>query len=61
MNVTFDFVSTGEFADFVLETDGSLQSILANPAHEKREKVIKAITEASRKYADKNTGNKALV
>jgi enediyne biosynthesis protein CalE5 len=56
MNVTFDFESAGEFADFVLETDGSVQSILANQTHEKRGEVIKAITEAARKYADKNTG-----
>jgi hypothetical protein len=56
MNVTFDFESAGEFADFVLETDGSVQTILANQAHEKRGEVIKAITEAARKYADKNTG-----
>jgi hypothetical protein len=56
MNVTFDFESAGEFADFVLETDGSVQTTLANQTHEKRGEVIKAITEAARKYADKNTG-----
>jgi ubiquinone/menaquinone biosynthesis C-methylase UbiE len=56
MNVTLDFESAGEFTNFVLETDGSVQTILTNQKHEKREEVAKAITEAARKYADKNTG-----
>jgi hypothetical protein len=56
MNVTLDFESTGEFTNFVLETDGSVQTILTNQKHEKREEIAKAITEATRKYADKNTG-----
>jgi ubiquinone/menaquinone biosynthesis C-methylase UbiE len=55
-NVTFDFESAGEFTDFVLETGCPVQTILANQTQEKRVEVIKAITEAARKYADKNTG-----
>jgi ubiquinone/menaquinone biosynthesis C-methylase UbiE len=55
-NVTFDFESAGEFTDFVLETGWPVQTILANQTQEKRVEVIKAITEAARKYADKNTG-----
>ena len=46
----------GEFADYILETSGSVQTILANQTHEKKVEVIKAITEAARKYADMNTG-----
>ena len=54
--MTLDFDSAGEFTDYVLETSGSVQTMLANLTHEKKVKVIKAITEAARKYADKNTG-----
>jgi len=56
VNVTLDFDSAGEFTDYVLETSGSIQTILANQTHEKKVDVIKAITEAARKYADTNTG-----
>jgi hypothetical protein len=35
MNVTLDFESAGEFTNFVLETDGSVQTILTNQKHEK--------------------------
>lgn len=56
MNITLDFGSADEFTDFVLETAGPVQTILANQTHEKRVEVIRAITEAARKYADKDTG-----
>jgi enediyne biosynthesis protein CalE5 len=56
MNVTLDFESTSEFTDFVLETAGPVQTILAKQTHEKKVEVIKAITEAAKKYIDKNTG-----
>ena len=55
MNVSFDFDSPDDFTDFVLETSGSVQTILANQTHEKKVDVLKAVTEAARKYADKNT------
>ena len=54
--MTLDLDSAGEFTDYVLETSGSVQTILANQTHEKKVEVIKAITEAARKYADTNTG-----
>jgi enediyne biosynthesis protein CalE5 len=56
VNVTLDFDSAGEFTDYVLETSGTVQTILASQTHEKIAEVIKAITEAARKYADTNTG-----
>jgi ubiquinone/menaquinone biosynthesis C-methylase UbiE len=56
VNVTLDFDSAGEFTDYVLETSGSVQTMLANLTYEKKVKVIKAITEVARKYSDKNTG-----
>ncbi len=49
-------LAAGEFTDYVLETSGTVQTILASQTHEKIAEVIKAITEAARKYADTNTG-----
>jgi enediyne biosynthesis protein CalE5 len=56
VTVSLDFDSAGEFTDYVLETSGSVQTMLANLNHEKKLEVIKAITEAARKYADSNRG-----
>ena len=36
VNVTLDFDSAGEFTDYVFETSGSVQTILANQTHEKK-------------------------
>jgi enediyne biosynthesis protein CalE5 len=36
MNVSFDFESSSVFANFVLETSGLFQTILANQTHEKK-------------------------
>ena len=38
MNVSFDFESSGVFTDFILETSGLFQTILANQTHEKKER-----------------------
>ena len=56
MNVSFDFYSPNEFTTYVIETAGPLQSILANQTHERKEEILKAITEVAIKYADNNTG-----
>jgi ubiquinone/menaquinone biosynthesis C-methylase UbiE len=56
MNITLDFESADEFTNFVLETSSSVQTTLANQNHEKRRELIKAITEAAKKYAN-STGN----
>jgi hypothetical protein len=56
MNITLDFESADEFTNFVLETSGSVQTTLAIQTHEIRRELIKAITEAAKKYAN-NTGN----
>lgn len=42
--------------DFVLETAGPVQTVLANQTHKRRGEILKAITEAARKYAN-STGN----
>lgn len=56
MNITLDFESADEFTDFVLETAGPVQTVLANQTHKRRGEILKAITEAARKYAN-STGN----
>ena len=52
MNVTFDFGSSKEYASFVLETAGPLQEILSNESSERRQKILEAVSESARKFAD---------
>jgi ubiquinone/menaquinone biosynthesis C-methylase UbiE len=56
MNVSFDFDSPEDFTAFTSETAGPLQKILANQTTEKKDEILKTVTEASRKYADNNAG-----
>jgi type I site-specific restriction endonuclease len=56
MNVPLDFESADNFTNFALETSGPVQTILANQSHRRKEEILKAITEAGKKYADNNTG-----
>lgn len=55
MNVTFDFGSSEAYASFVHETAGPLQEMLSNESSERRQKILKAVTESARKFVD-NTG-----
>jgi ubiquinone/menaquinone biosynthesis C-methylase UbiE len=55
INVTFDFGSSKEYASFVLETAGPLQEMLSNESLERRQKILEAVSESARKFAD-NTG-----
>ena len=55
MNVTFDFESSEAYASFVYETAGPLQEMLSNESSERRQKILRAVTESARKFAD-NTG-----
>lgn len=50
MNITLDFESADKFSDFVLETAGPVQTVLANQTHKRRG--LKAISEAAKKYAN---------
>jgi ubiquinone/menaquinone biosynthesis C-methylase UbiE len=61
MNVTFDFDSAEDFTTFVHETAGPLQAMLGNETQERREEILKAVTEIARKYADSNTGTVKLI
>jgi ubiquinone/menaquinone biosynthesis C-methylase UbiE len=55
MNVTFDFGSSKEYASFVFETAGPLQEMLSNESPERRQKILEAVSESAKKFAD-NTG-----
>jgi ubiquinone/menaquinone biosynthesis C-methylase UbiE len=55
IDVTFDFGSSKEYASFVLETAGPLQEMLPNESSERRQKILEAVSESARKFAD-NTG-----
>ena len=55
MNVTFDFGSSKEYASFVHETAGPLHEMLSNESPERRQKILEAVSESARKFAD-NTG-----
>jgi enediyne biosynthesis protein CalE5 len=56
IHVSFDFDSPDEFIIFTSETAGPLQKMLANQTTERKKEILRAVTEAARKYADKNTG-----
>jgi ubiquinone/menaquinone biosynthesis C-methylase UbiE len=55
MNVTFNFGSSEAYASFVHETAGPLQEMLSNESPERRQKILEAVSESARKFAD-NTG-----
>ena len=55
MNVTFDFESSKEYASFVHETAGPLHEMLSNESPERKQKILEAVSESARKFAD-NTG-----
>ena len=54
-NVTFDFGSSESYASFVHETAGPLQEMLSNESPERRQEILKAVSESARKFVD-NTG-----
>jgi enediyne biosynthesis protein CalE5 len=56
MNVSFDFDSPEDFTTFTSETAGPLQKILASQTNERRGEILKAVTEAARKYIDNKAG-----
>jgi ubiquinone/menaquinone biosynthesis C-methylase UbiE len=60
MDVSFDFDSAEVYKSFVYETSAPLQAMLANQSQERREEILKAITESARKYAENDTGTVKL-
>ena len=41
---------------YTTETAGPPQKVLASQMKERKEEILKAVTEAAKKYADRNTG-----
>ena len=60
MDVTFNFDSAEVYTSFVCETAAPVQAILANQPQQRRDEILKAITESARKYADNDTGSVRL-
>jgi ubiquinone/menaquinone biosynthesis C-methylase UbiE len=56
INVVFNFDSAEDYSSFVHGTAAPVRAMLANETPERREEILKAITESARKYADNNTG-----
>ena len=60
IDVSFDFDSAEVYTRFVYETAAPVQAILANQPQERREEILKAITESARKYAENDIGSVRL-
>jgi hypothetical protein len=56
-NMVFDFESAEAFTNCICETASPVQVVLSNQSEEKRKQLLKTITKAANKYADKNSGN----
>ena len=57
MDVTFNFDSAEVYTTFVYETAAPVQAMLANKQQERREEILKAISESAREYAENDTAN----
>jgi ubiquinone/menaquinone biosynthesis C-methylase UbiE len=57
MDVTFNFDSAEVYTSFVYETAAPVQAMLANQQQERREEILKAISESAREYAENDTPN----
>jgi ubiquinone/menaquinone biosynthesis C-methylase UbiE len=60
IDASFDFDTAEVYTSFVCETAAPVQAMLANQPHERREEILKAITESARKYAENDTGSVRL-
>jgi ubiquinone/menaquinone biosynthesis C-methylase UbiE len=60
VNVVFNFDSAEDYSSFVHGTAAPVRAMLANETPERREEILKAITESAGKYADNNTGTVKL-
>jgi ubiquinone/menaquinone biosynthesis C-methylase UbiE len=57
MDVTFNFDSAEVYTSFVYETAAPVQAMLANQQQERREEILKAISESAREYAENDRPN----
>ncbi len=60
MDVSFDFDSAEVYTNFAYETAAPVHAMLANQQQERREEILKAITESARKYAENDTRSMRL-
>jgi ubiquinone/menaquinone biosynthesis C-methylase UbiE len=54
--VTFEFDSAETYTSCILETSASHHALLTNETEERRKEISKAVTEATGKYKENNTG-----
>lgn len=56
--MVFEFESSDEFTTFTIEHAGPvLQKMLASEPNKRRGEIMRAISKAAEKYADRTTGN----
>ena len=61
MSVSFVFDSAEDYTRYVYDTASPLRAALANQSPDRSDKVLRAITESAREYAEKDTGTVKLV
>jgi ubiquinone/menaquinone biosynthesis C-methylase UbiE len=60
INVVFNFDSAEDYTNFVIGTAAPIRAMVANETPERREEVLKAVTQSVRKYADNSNGTVKL-
>ena len=60
-DVSFNFDSAEVYTSYVYETAAPIQAMLANQPQERREEILKAITESARKYAENDTRSVRMI
>jgi len=60
INVVFDFDSAEDYTSFIHGTAAPIRAMLANETPERREEVLKLVTQSVRKYADNSNGTVKL-
>ena len=53
--MVFNFDSAEDYTDFVIGTAAPIRAMVANETPERREEVLKAVTQSVRKYAADNS------
>jgi len=60
INVVFNLDSAEDYTSFIHETAAPIRAMLANETPERREEVLKVVTQSVRKYADNSNGTVKL-
>jgi SAM-dependent methyltransferase len=56
-DMMFNFDSADDYTNFVCETASPIQAILSNQPQERRQEILRAVTEAASRYVDKSSGS----